>query len=78
MGKRVAWKASWLTTRRLRTFDVGSLPFLDIEAPETHTFLTREAAPVLLHQELDNLDAPGRLRMLGRVRRDVRRTAQLA
>lgn len=49
--------ASWLTSRRLREFEVtGSLPFVDIEATATHTYLTREAAPVLRHQELENLD----------------------
>lgn len=49
--------ASWVTTRRLRAFDVdGSLPFVDLEAPETHTFLTREAAPILLHEGVENLD----------------------
>ncbi|HEV7184621.1 MAG TPA: RES family NAD+ phosphorylase [Leifsonia sp.] len=49
--------SSWLTTRRLRTFDVtGSLPFVDVESPATHTYLTRQAAPILLHQGLNNLD----------------------
>jgi hypothetical protein len=51
--------ASWFTTRRLRTFDViGSLPFVDLESPATHTHLTEKAAPVLLHQGLENLDIP--------------------
>lgn len=51
--------SSWLTTRRLRTFDViGSLPFVDIESPATHTYLTRHAAPLLLQQGLENLDVP--------------------
>ena len=51
--------ASWLTTRRLRSFDViGSLPFVDLESPATHTHLTEKAAPVLLHQGLENLDIP--------------------
>ena len=51
--------ASWLTTRRLRSFDViGSLPFVDLESPATHTHLTEKAAPVLLRQGLENLDIP--------------------
>ena len=49
--------AAWLTTRRLRTFDVtGSLPFVDLESPATHAYLTEQAAPILLHQGLENLD----------------------
>lgn len=49
--------AAWLDTRRLRTFDVmGSLPFVDIESPATHAYLTEHAATVLLHQGLENLD----------------------
>ena len=33
--------AAWLNTRRLRTFDVtGSLPFVDLESPATHAYLT--------------------------------------
>ncbi|SEO06965.1 RES family NAD+ phosphorylase [Cryobacterium luteum] len=48
---------AWLTTRRLRTFNVtGSLPFVDLESPATHAYLTKQAAPVLLHQGLENLD----------------------
>jgi hypothetical protein len=51
--------AAWLTSRRLRSFDVvGSLPFVDLESPATHTHLTENAAPVLLHQGLENLDIP--------------------
>lgn len=51
--------ASWLATRRLRAFDViGSLPFVDLESPATHTHLTENAAPLLLHQGLENLDIP--------------------
>ena len=49
--------AAWLNTRRLRTFDeTGSLPFVDLESPATHAYLTEQAAPVLLHQGLENLD----------------------
>ena len=49
--------AAWLSTRRLRTFDVmGSLPFVDLESPATHAYLTEQAATVLLHQGLENLD----------------------
>jgi hypothetical protein len=48
---------AWFSTRRLRTFDVTrSLPFVDLESPATHAYLTEQAAPVLLHQGLDNLD----------------------
>jgi hypothetical protein len=51
--------ASWLTIRRLRASDViGSLPFVDLESPATHTRLTQHASPVLLHQGLENLDVP--------------------
>lgn len=51
--------ASWLTTRRLRTFDViGSLPFIDLESPATHTHLTQNASSVLLRQGIENLDVP--------------------
>jgi len=50
---------AWLTTRRLRGFDVtGSLPFVDIEAPATHTYLTHHASPILLQHGLENLDIP--------------------
>ena len=49
----------WLTTRRLRRFDVtGSLPFVDIEDPATHTYLTHHASPILLQHGLENLDIP--------------------
>ncbi|WP_104083807.1 RES family NAD+ phosphorylase [Cryobacterium sp. Y11] len=48
---------AWLTTRRLRIFDVmGSLPFVDLESPTTHAYLTEHAPTVLLHQGLHNLD----------------------
>ncbi|QJU56271.1 RES domain-containing protein (plasmid) [Herbiconiux sp. KACC 21604] len=49
--------AGWIATRRLRTFHVvGSLPFVDVEAPATHTFLTEHAPELLLQHDLENLD----------------------
>ncbi|MGA1836040.1 RES domain-containing protein [Herbiconiux sp. 11R-BC] len=49
--------ADWVTTRRIRTFRVaGSLPFVDVEAPATHTFLTEHAPELLLQHDLENLD----------------------
>ena len=51
--------ASWLTTRRLHTFDViGSLPLVDLDSPATHTQLGENAASVLLQQGLQNLNGP--------------------
>ncbi|WP_443069958.1 RES domain-containing protein [Subtercola sp. YIM 133946] len=48
----------WFSSRRLRTFHVsGALPFVDIESPATHTFLTENAAKVLVQQGLENVDA---------------------
>lgn len=47
----------WIATRRLRTFHVaGSLPFVDVEAPTTHTFLTEHAPELLLQHDIENLD----------------------
>ncbi|MBF4571875.1 RES domain-containing protein [Herbiconiux sp. VKM Ac-1786] len=49
--------AGWIATRRLRTFHVaGSLPFVDVEAPMTHTFLTEQAPELLLQHDIENLD----------------------
>jgi hypothetical protein len=49
--------SGWLKTRRLRAFDIaGSLPFVDVESPSTHTYLTVHAASVLRSQGLENLD----------------------
>jgi hypothetical protein len=59
--------ASWPASRRLRSFDViGALPFVDVESPITHTYLTAHAASVLVHYGVENLDVatvrgPGRL-----------------
>ncbi|NNC14085.1 RES family NAD+ phosphorylase [Planctomonas sp. JC2975] len=49
--------ASWRASRVIRTLHVReSLPFVDIEAPVTHTYLTRHASNVLLGQGVQNLD----------------------
>lgn len=47
----------WFATRRMRTFNVvGSLPFVDLESPATHLYLTQNAAPLLRAHSLENLD----------------------
>lgn len=47
----------WLTSRRLRSFQVaGALPFVDIEAPASHTYLTEHAPELLLQHGIENLD----------------------
>ncbi|MGV8913615.1 MAG: RES family NAD+ phosphorylase [Rhodoglobus sp.] len=49
--------AEWRTRRRLVRFSVNEpLPFLDVDKPETHTFLTAQMAPTLDALEIDNLD----------------------
>lgn len=49
--------APWRKDRRIREFAVtDSLPFVDIESSATHSFLTRNAAPLLLEHRLANLD----------------------
>lgn len=49
--------AGWLSTRRLRALTAtGSLPFVDVEDPASHTYLTRNATSVLIRQGLENLD----------------------
>lgn len=47
----------WRASRRLRSLRlVDSRPFLDIDAPATHSFLTREAGDVLRALGIGNLD----------------------
>lgn len=62
--------ASWRTRRVLRSFQaVNALPFVDIEAPETHTYLTAHAARLLDSLHITNLDVStvrGRSRWLTR------------
>lgn len=49
--------ADWRTRRRLVRFSVNEpLPFLDVDKPATHTFLTAQMAPILDALEIDNLD----------------------
>ena len=48
-----------MTTQRLRGRAVtGSLPFVDIEAPATHTYLTHHPSPILVPHGLESLDIP--------------------
>lgn len=48
---------SWFDLRRLRSLlMVEPLPFVDVDAPHTHTYLTEHAAGDLLGLGLDNLD----------------------
>lgn len=48
---------SWRPARRLRSFTpVDALPFVDIEAPSSHTYLTQHAADVLLANGMQQLD----------------------
>ncbi|MDF2443702.1 MAG: hypothetical protein JWR01_1905 [Subtercola sp.] len=50
---------AWLHSRRLRSFTlINALPFVDVEAPATHTHLTAAAADVLVQQGIENLDVP--------------------
>lgn len=62
--------ASWRARRMLRSFQtVDALPFVDIEAPETHTYLTLHAARLLDSLHITSLDVPmmrGRSRWLTR------------
>ena len=47
----------WRLDRRLRSFQaIDPLPFVDIEAPTSHTFLTQNASEVLLERDVSNLD----------------------
>ena len=49
--------ASWRTARRLRRFTtINSLPFVDIEHPATHTYLTERAHALLEPRNVDALD----------------------
>jgi len=49
--------ASWRTRRRMRRFTtLDPLPFVDIESPRSHSYLTRNAASVLTPLGLDSLD----------------------
>lgn len=49
--------AEWRSSRRLRALSAPqSLPFVDIEHPQTHTFLTAQAPEVLLSNTLSTLD----------------------
>lgn len=49
--------ADWRTRRQLTQFELNEpLPFLDVDAPESHTFLTGEMAGVLEGLEVTNLD----------------------
>lgn len=49
--------AEWRTARRLRAFEtIDPLPFVDIEDPATHTYLTEAAARVLLELGVEQLD----------------------
>jgi RES domain. len=61
---------TWRTRRALRSFQtVDALPFVDIEAPETHTYLTVHAARLLDSLHITNLDVSivrGRSRWLTR------------
>lgn len=49
--------AGWMKSRRLRLFDTGdALPFVDIESPVTHTYVTEHAASALTRHGIENLD----------------------
>ena len=49
--------ADWRTRRQLVRFRLNDpLPFLDVDTPETHTFLTAEMAPALEVLGVDCLD----------------------
>jgi hypothetical protein len=49
--------ADWRNRRQLvRLGLVEPLPFLDVDKPETHTYLTQEMAPLLEALGIDNLD----------------------
>lgn len=51
--------ASWRATRVIRTLRArDALPFVDIEAAETHTYLTGHARSVLLSLAIPLLDVP--------------------
>lgn len=50
---------SWRARRVLRTLQTrGALPFVDIESPESHTYLTVHARSVLLGLGIPSLDVP--------------------
>jgi hypothetical protein len=56
-GSPATVPAEWRASRRLRSLSAsGSLPFVDVEHPRTHTFLTEHAYDVLLQRELSTLD----------------------
>lgn len=49
--------AEWRQKQVLRSFELnGALPFVDIESPLTHTYLTRSAPSVLLEHGVETLD----------------------
>jgi len=49
--------ADWRTRRRMSTFALlEPLPFLDVDSPETHTFLTKAMASELKSHGIENLD----------------------
>lgn len=49
--------ADWRTRRLLTRFQLDdSLPFLDVDAPATHSYLTEAMAPVLTALGMPNLD----------------------
>lgn len=51
--------ASWRARRVLRSLrTVDALPFLDIEHPRSHTYLTERARSVLLSLDIPLLDVP--------------------
>lgn len=66
--------ADWRSRRQLVSFEINSpLPFIDVDAPESHTFLSSELADELEGFDISNLDASD---IQGKNRLVTRRIAQ--